>query len=66
MSIALANRVAALEEDFGKLSDDFQELRAEHGKAISNMDSVAVQRAIERPPILIPPAPRCLRELGLV
>ena len=73
MSMAMAQQISSLEkrfEDFQKESsgvrEEVLEMHEELRAAIGQMSSLALKRAMERPPIPIPPAPKCLYELGLV
>jgi len=60
---AVQESATVLQERVDSYLDDMDEKLE---MLLSGMESMSVRRAIERPPIPIPPAPRCLRELSHV
>ncbi len=71
--IVLMTRVDVLEKTVEKMEVRLEKQQREFDSMIvqlhatfENATSLAVSRAIQRPPITIPPVPKCLHEIGMV
>ena len=66
VSIQQSVQIADLERGYSRLSSEFVAFKALVERTMNNVSSLAVQRALERPPFDIPKPPSCLYKLGLI